>query len=107
MNSITPEELAEKIRVKRVFLLDVRDPDEFEEAHIKGSANLTLSSVIAGVADGKLPRKKLIVCVCGQGLNRSPEAQRELTARGFNAVFLKGGLAGFTPLFPKLVASGE
>ncbi len=77
----------------KVYLLDVREPDEYRDGHIAGAALIPLGQLPARV--GELPRDRQIVCVCRSG-NRSGVAARQLIAAGFNAVNMQGGMLGWT-----------
>lgn len=71
------------------FLLDVREPYEFKEGHIKGARLLPLGEL--GKRMNELPRDREILVVCRSG-NRSGSATRQLAQAGFAAVNLKGGM---------------
>lgn len=71
------------------FLLDVRQPDEYSAGHIAGATLIPLGELNARL--NKLPKDREIICVCRSG-NRSSTATRQLTAAGYNAVNLRGGM---------------
>ncbi|MFA7343586.1 MAG: FAD-dependent oxidoreductase [Terrimicrobiaceae bacterium] len=70
-------------------LVDVRDPDEFEEGHIPGAVNLPLNELRARL--GELPRDREIWLYCRVG-QRGYYAARLLLQHGFRAKNLPGGL---------------
>jgi len=70
------------------LLLDVRDPDEFEEGHIPGAVNLPLHQVRSRIAE--LPRDREIQVYCGVG-QRAYYATRILLLNGYHAKNLPGG----------------
>ena len=72
-----------------VFLLDVRDPDEFEEGHIPGAVNLPLNEIRTRMAE--LPRDREISIYCGVG-QRAYYATRILLQNGYRAKNLAGGI---------------
>jgi phage shock protein E len=82
--------LAEKTKP---FLLDVRQPDEYREAHIAGAALIPLGEL--GHRVHELPRDREIICVCHSG-NRSGAATRHLITAGFKASNLSGGMIGWS-----------
>lgn len=76
-------------------LLDVRDPDEFEEGHIAGALNIPLNDLRARL--GELPRDKELWVYCQVGL-RGYNAVRLLVQHGFPAKNLSGGLLTYDAL---------
>jgi rhodanese-related sulfurtransferase len=72
------------------FVLDVREPDEWNEAHIAGATLIPLGDLTARV--NELPRDQEIVVVCRSG-NRSAQARDLLLNEGFTQVTsMAGGL---------------
>ena len=69
-------------------LVDVRDPDEFEEGHIPGAINLPLNDLRA--RSGELPRDRDLWLYCRVG-QRGYYAARLLMQHGFHAKNLPGG----------------
>ena len=74
------------------YLLDVRDPDEFEEGSIPGAVNLPLHELRSRL--GELPRDRRIQVYCGVG-QRAYYAMRILLQNGFNAQNLSGGIRAY------------
>ena len=70
------------------MVLDVRDPDEFEEGHIPGAVNLPLNELRTRYAE--LPRDRELWLYCRVGL-RGYYAARLLTQLGFQVKNLSGG----------------
>ena len=87
-------ELAERLRRRDVRLLDVRDEDEWEEAHVAGSLHLPYHELRAGIPselrDGSLP----LAVACSVG-NRSSIAASLLKRGGLDDVLhvVDGGVA--------------
>jgi len=75
-----------------VYILDVRQPNEFDEGHIQGAKLIPLHELPAKL--DKLPKDRTILCVCRSGA-RSGAAARQLTNVGFQAVNLSGGMIGW------------
>jgi len=88
--SLTAAELQEKLKNgKPPFILDVRQPEEFREAHIGGAKLIPLGELHG--RQQELPKDREIVCVCASG-SRSSSAARQLAVAGFNVINLKGGM---------------
>ncbi|MBI5565808.1 MAG: rhodanese-like domain-containing protein [Chloroflexi bacterium] len=72
------------------FILDVREPEEWNEYHIPGATLISLGELEARVKD--VPRDKEVVVVCRSG-NRSQAGRDILTNAGFTQVTsMAGGL---------------
>jgi len=90
---------------KDIFLVDVREPAEFEIVRIPGSTLIPKGDILSGAALSGLPQDKQIVLHCKSGV-RSAEALAALKAAGFaNAVHVQGGvLAWIKQVDPSLPA---
>lgn len=77
-----------KLVPESAVLVDVRDPDEFEEGHIEGAVNLPLNELRSRL--GELPRDKELWLYCRVG-QRGYYAARLLLQHGFKAKNLPGG----------------
>lgn len=72
------------------FILDVRQPDEWNEAHIPGSTLIPLDQLSDRI--NELPTDQEIVVVCRSG-NRSAQGRDILLGAGFtNVTSMAGGL---------------
>ena len=97
-------ELKRKIDAKEdFFLLDVREPNEYQIGRIPGSTLIPLGEVPQRV--GEIPRDKEIIVQCKMG-GRSASAARFLRQQGFTRVKnLKGGILDWSdkidPSVPK------
>ncbi len=88
---ITPEEFA-KILTKKIQLLDVRTPQEFQQGFIEGAIliNFFDSDFVAKVSTS-FDKNKPLYIYCAVG-GRSNKAARKLIAEGFDSIYdLKGG----------------
>ncbi len=78
----------------RKLLIDVREPSEFRNGHIKGATNIPLSQLSSQL--NKLPKDKEIFLNCQSGM-RSKRAAAILLKHGFKQVsHLKGGMLAWT-----------
>jgi rhodanese-related sulfurtransferase len=81
---IGPDVLAERLATGNgVFVLDVRDPDEFAEGRIPESVNVPYGDVVERLSE--LPREQQIAAVCSGG-KRSGLAASILQREGFESV---------------------
>ncbi|HEX6969336.1 MAG TPA: adenylyltransferase/sulfurtransferase MoeZ [Micromonosporaceae bacterium] len=102
--TITPRELKEwQDAGKDIFLVDVREPAEYEIVRIPGATLIPKGEILSGAALSEFPQDRQIVLHCKSGV-RSAEALAALKAAGFaNAVHLQGGvLAWIKQIDPSL-----
>lgn len=95
LNAITPDELSKKLHDPNVYLLDVRDPDEFSDYNIPGSTNIPLSKVFESENISKIPQDKEIITICPHG-KMATIATFALARNGIKARILEDGLAGWS-----------
>lgn len=89
-SEISLEEAVAK-RESGAFILDVREPEEWNEYHVPGSTLIPLSELASRVDE--LPPDQEIVVVCRSG-NRSAQGRDILIDAGFTQVTsLAGGLS--------------
>jgi glyoxylase-like metal-dependent hydrolase (beta-lactamase superfamily II)/rhodanese-related sulfurtransferase len=75
-----------------VFLLDVREPQEYAEFRIPGAVNIPLSRLFMPGSQSEIPKDKKIITICSHG-NRSMVATFALAKNGIEATSLVGGMA--------------
>jgi adenylyltransferase/sulfurtransferase len=92
-STITATELKEwQDAGKDFFLVDVREPAEFEIIRIPGSTLIPKGDILNGSALAGLPQDRQIVLHCKSGV-RSAEALAAIKAAGFrDAVHVQGGV---------------
>lgn len=105
--SISNDNLWNKLQNEDVFLLDVREPQEFAESKIAGAVNVPLSQLFMPAAKEKIPTDKKIITICSHG-NRSMVATFALAKNGLESTSLEGGMAGWNQvLVPTKVATPD
>ena len=97
-NAATAEGLPREISVSEAasmrdagaFILDVREPDEWNESHIPGATLIPLGQLASRV--NEVPQDQEVVLVCRSG-NRSAQGRDILLSAGFeNATSMAGGI---------------
>jgi len=76
-------------RRDELFLLDVREHDEYGAGRVPGSVHIPMGEL--GARQAELPTDRTILCVCRSG-NRSGMVTRALLQAGYTAENLDGGL---------------
>jgi adenylyltransferase/sulfurtransferase len=80
---------------KDVFLVDVREPAEWEINRIPGATLIPKGEILSGEALSRFPQDRQIVLHCKSGV-RSAEALAALKAAGFkDAVHVQGGIVSW------------
>ncbi len=88
---VTPAEVQQRLAAgEPLYILDVRDPHEWQEAHVAGATLIPLGGLAGRLAE--LPRDRPIITFCRSG-NRSGVAANLLREAGFAQVQnLAGGI---------------
>jgi rhodanese-related sulfurtransferase len=72
-----------------LFILDVRQPFEYQLGHIHGASLIPLNELSERI--DHLPAGKEIICVCQSG-SRSYSAARYLLSAGYQVIDMQGGM---------------
>lgn len=98
VDEISPEELSRKINAKeKVFLLDVRDPDETQGVlkSIEGAVNIPVSALSHHLQDIEAQKNNPVITIC-KGGGRAHTAAQILIQSGFkNVKKLTGGMTAY------------
>ena len=93
IESVTTEELAQRLKAGKRVLIDVREPSEFAEGRVKGAVNVPLGTLQQRL--GRLDSHAETYVICAHG-NRSVRATKMLVRAGFDRVYnVKGGTAAW------------
>jgi sulfur-carrier protein adenylyltransferase/sulfurtransferase len=95
-SAITPRELREWLDSgKKLALIDVREPAEWDIVHIEGAQLIPQSLINSGEGLAQLPQDRTPVLYCKTGV-RSAEALAAVRKAGFaDAVHLQGGIVAW------------
>ncbi|RQP09511.1 MAG: rhodanese-like domain-containing protein [Microbacteriaceae bacterium] len=86
MNTIQPAELA---AIDDAVIIDVRQPEEYDAAHVDGARLVPLGELVERM--GELPTEGTLHLMCRSGA-RSAQATAYLEAQGYDAVNVDGGI---------------
>ena len=88
---ISPTEAAEKLKGDDVVLVDVREKEEWDEAHIPDAIRLSRGTIESEIEEKVPDTETMIICHCGGG-GRSTLAAESLQKMGYkNVRSLAGG----------------
>jgi rhodanese-related sulfurtransferase len=91
--TISGDNLWESLRQNNdLFLLDVREPEEYADFKIPGAINVPLSQLFRNSQQMSIPKDKKVVTICSHG-NRSMVATFALAQNGIESASLVGGMA--------------
>ena len=95
-SAITPQELRDLLDSgKKLALIDVREPAEWDIVHIDGAQLIPQSLINSGEGLAQLPQDRMPVLYCKTGV-RSAEALAAVKKAGFaDAVHLQGGIVAW------------
>ncbi|HBB53666.1 MAG TPA: hypothetical protein DCZ80_07175 [Legionellales bacterium] len=89
---IHPKELQQVLQDKAHILIDVREPDEWQEHHIQGATLVPLATIPNEIANVCLDRNQTVYVYCARG-RRSHQAALMLLSLGYHDVVeLEGGI---------------
>ncbi len=90
IESLTASKAKEKLKAsQRAILVDVREPYEFNAAHIAGAKSIPLGELSEHIEN--LPKNKEIIVICATG-SRSASATKMLARAGYKAFNVSGGM---------------
>ena len=77
------QKLSEKLdQGKKILILDVRDPKEYDAGHVSGAVNIPIEDLSKRLAEMRVPKDTTIVTMCEHG-GRSSRAALELQKLGY------------------------
>lgn len=91
MNGAAPRIGIDELETRRaddVPLIDVRQPEEYQAAHVPGARLIPLADVVARL--GEIPRDRPVYVICQTGA-RSQKAADFYRSRGIDAYNVAGG----------------
>lgn len=98
MQTITPQQLKQKLDAGGVLVLDVREPFEYEGWHIPGAENIPVSRIMNRLFEPPFAKETEVIAVCAHGM-RSAAACRVLAASGYNIRSMEGGMVEWNGVY--------
>ncbi len=83
---------AARARDQGLLLVDVREPDEYEDGHVPGAVNIPMEHLPSRVEELDLGAPVHVICASGR---RSAAMADFLTGAGFDAVNVVGGTSAW------------
>ncbi|GHC97684.1 sulfurtransferase [Nocardiopsis terrae] len=87
-----------------VYLLDVREDDEWRTGHAPGAVHIPLGTL--GERADEVPRDRRVYVICRSG-GRSGQATMALNQAGWDAVNVAGGMQAWEHAAREMTADGE
>ena len=82
---ISPQDAAAKLKSSEAVIVDVRDKDEWDEAHIPGAIHLSRGTIELDIEEKVPDPNAMIICHCGGG-GRAALATESLQKMGYKNV---------------------
>jgi rhodanese-related sulfurtransferase len=79
--------------LEHVYIIDVREEDEYESGHLINSYNIPLSR-LDDIENENISKDSKIIIYCRSG-NRSKTAQERLNSMGYTNVYDMGGIVNW------------
>ena len=89
---ITQEAAKEMMDTQEVVILDVREPHEYDSAHIHGAVLLPVGTITEDTAAAVIDDLETVVLVYCRSGNRSKTASQALVDIGYTNVYEFGGI---------------
>lgn len=89
MQTVNTKQLAQKLKEEKINLIDVREPFEFIEGHVKGAINKPMSQLRHW--KDELEQDQTYYMMCRSG-NRSGQVANLLTELGHKIYNVEGGI---------------
>ena len=93
LQTLKPDDVADRLRAGRAVLIDIREPDEFARRHVKGALSRPLSAFESAhlvIAPGRD-----VVFTCRSGMRTAANCERLAAAATGDAYILEGGVDGW------------
>lgn len=87
--TIHPREIADILRTKRALVIDVREPEEYQECHYPQARNYPYDRIDSWMHC--LPKRRALILYCDYG-STSLMAARKLGKEGFEVYTVIGGI---------------
>ena len=92
MKKITPKELKNLLdKNSPLQLIDVRNPNEYSNGHIKNSINIPLPTLEMEIENGDISKEAPVIVYCHSGA-RASSAAAILQQLGFKDIYNLGGI---------------
>lgn len=88
--SISAEKVYSMIGNDSIYIIDVRQPDEYNGGHIKNAINIPVSTISEEIKN-KISVDSTIIVYCANG-NRSQMASKMFLEMGYSTVYDMGGI---------------
>lgn len=85
-----------------IQLIDVRQPNEWEAGRVEGAVHIPLGELVDRL--GSIDRRQQVIVMCRSG-PRSDQAAEFLTAQGYQAGILEGGIRAWVEIGLPIVAA--
>lgn len=91
---ITAKDLNSRINEESLFLLDIREREDYDQMKIDGAIHSEWEAVVDLIEEDALPKDRIIVVICYNGQS-SMQISTVLNIQGYHALSLLDGMDGW------------
>jgi len=91
VQKVSCDNMKDLIKKENSFLVDVREPSEYEEEHLDGSINIPSTNINSITSNKDITKDSIIVVYCKSG-NRSSDSANKLVGMGYKHVYDLGSI---------------
>ncbi len=88
LDTLSPDELDRYVDHPDFIIIDVREPEEFRNGHIRGARNIPYEKLMEQIF---LSKEKTIILYCSRG-SASLAAGRKMAQQGYDVLSVVGGI---------------
>jgi rhodanese-related sulfurtransferase len=103
---ITVNEAENLISKPNTYLLDVRTPEEYQEAHLEGATLIPVGELESRLGELEAQKDKEVIVYCRSG-SRSAKASEILSKKGYQVANVEGGITAWQSAGKPVVAGSK
>ena len=92
IKTVSISDIQADLQAKKLYLVDVREADEYEAGHVPAAVNLPLSELASRYAELEVDKPYHIICQMG---GRSAQACAFLDSKGYDVTNIAGRTAAW------------
>ncbi len=91
VQKVSCDNMKDLVSKDNAYLIDVREPSEFDEDHLEGAINIPSTRINSIISNKEISKDSVIVVYCKSG-KRSADSADKLIALGYKKVYDLGSI---------------